>query len=73
MRDLIGYGPNPPSIEWPNQAKIAINFVINYEEGAELSPVNGDATAETDGSDFPFSKKPPGQRNYSIESFYEIR
>ncbi len=71
MRDLIGYGPNSPSIEWPNHAKIAVNFVINYEEGAELSPVNGDAEAENSGSDFPFSKKPPGQRNYSIESFYE--
>jgi len=71
MRDLMGYGPKPPSIEWPNQAKVAINFVINYEEGAELSPVNGDAVAETYGSDFPFNIKPPGQRNYSIESFYE--
>ncbi|RUR12483.1 chitin deacetylase [Legionella sp. km772] len=71
MRDLIGYGPNPPAIEWPNQAKVAINFVINYEEGAELSPVNGDVEAETYGSDFPFSKKLPGERNYSIESFYE--
>lgn len=70
-RDLIGYGIYPPQCEWPNQAKIAINFVINYEEGAELSPLNGDAQAETDGSDFPFSKKAPGERNYSIESFYE--
>jgi peptidoglycan/xylan/chitin deacetylase (PgdA/CDA1 family) len=71
MRDLIGYGPNPPSFEWPNKAKVAINFVINYEEGAELSPVNGDAEAELYGCDFPFSEKPSQQRNMSIESFYE--
>lgn len=70
-RDLIGYGPNQKPIEWPNKAKIAINFVINYEEGAELSPVNGDTEAEIYGSDFPFSKKKPGERSYSMESFYE--
>ncbi len=71
MRDLIGYGLTPPQIEWPNKAKIAINFVINYEEGAELSPINGDTEAETYGSDFPFGVRQPGQRNLSIESFYE--
>ncbi|KTD59079.1 polysaccharide deacetylase family protein [Legionella shakespearei] len=70
-RDLKGYGSHPPQIEWPNKARIAINFVINYEEGSELSPVNGDSEAETYGSDFPFSKKPKGERNYSMESFYE--
>lgn len=71
MRNLIGYGPEPPLIEWPNHAKIALNFIVNYEEGAELSPINGDAEAESLGSDFPFIRKPPGQRNYSLESFYE--
>ena len=71
MRDLIGYGPTPPHIEWPKHSKLAINFVINYEEGAELTPVNGDDEAEINGSDFPFSKKDPGERNYSMESFYE--
>ncbi|MCL9684854.1 polysaccharide deacetylase family protein [Legionella maioricensis] len=70
-RDLIGYGPDSIINEWPNKAKIAINFVINYEEGGELSPINGDPQAEVYGSSFPFSAKPPGIRNYSIESFYE--
>ncbi len=70
-RDLIGYGPDLIVNKWPNKAKIAINFVINYEEGAELSPVNGDPQAEVYGSSFPFSVKPAGVRNYSIESFYE--
>nr|WP_241480520.1 polysaccharide deacetylase family protein [Legionella norrlandica] len=70
-RDFAGYGPNEPEFTWPNKAKIAINFVINYEEGAELCPLNGDMKAEVYGSDFPFSPKGSGERNYSIESFYE--
>lgn len=71
MRDLVGYGPKDKNFSWPNKAKIAINFVINYEEGAELSPINGDAHAETSGADFPFAPKAKGQRNFSVESFYE--
>ena len=39
-RDLLGYGRNRPTTSWPNGAKIAVNFVINYEEGSELSPLN---------------------------------
>ena len=71
MRDLIGYGPEGLNFYWPNNAKIAINFILNYEEGSELSPVNGDTYAETQGADFPFSPKDEGIRNLSIESFYE--
>ncbi|MCW8443432.1 polysaccharide deacetylase family protein [Fluoribacter gormanii] len=71
MRDLLGYGPEGISLSWPNKAKIAINFVINYEEGAELSPANGDVQAEISGADFPFMPKAKGQRNLSMESFYE--
>lgn len=40
-RDLTGYGSEQINLTWPNKAKIAINFVINYEEGAELTPLNG--------------------------------
>lgn len=71
MRDLIGYGPEEKNFFWPNNAKIAINFVLNYEEGAELSPINGDVLAENSGADFPFMPKAKGQRNLSMESFYE--
>lgn len=71
MRDLVGYGPEEKNFSWPNKAKVAINFVINYEEGAELSPVNGDTHAEISGADFPFMPKAKGQRNWSMESFYE--
>lgn len=70
-RDLKGYGHKRPEFIWPNKANIAINFVINYEEGAELCPLNGDKEAEQYGCDFPFGKKPKGERNLSMESFYE--
>ncbi len=47
MRDFIGYGPNPPNPNWPNNAKLAISFVLNYEEGGENSILNGDSQSET--------------------------
>lgn len=71
MRDLVGYGQEEKNLFWPNKAKLAINFVINYEEGAELSPLYGDAHAETSGADYPFAPKAKGKRNLSMESFYE--
>nr|WP_287007500.1 hypothetical protein [Legionella sp.] len=46
-RMLVGYGDNKPEIQWPNRARIAINFIVNYEEGAELTPINGDKTARS--------------------------
>jgi hypothetical protein len=46
-RDLVGYGENTPDPEWPGGAKIAVNFVLNYEEGSEVSPVNGDNVTES--------------------------
>jgi len=45
-RDLVGYGPNPPDPKWPGNARIALNFVINYEEGSEYSIENGDGFSE---------------------------
>ena len=42
-RDLIGYGRNPPHARWPGKARIALQFVLNYEEGAENSVLHGDA------------------------------
>lgn len=71
MRTMSGYGPEEGNFFWPNKAKIALSFVLNYEEGSELSPVNGDAYAETNGADFPFAAKEKGMRNLSMESFYE--
>ena len=45
-RNLIGYGSNPPDPQWPNEARIAVSFVLNYEEGGENTILNGDAGSE---------------------------
>jgi allantoinase len=47
QRDFVGYGRSPPAAEWPNAARIAINIVINYEEGSEPSFPDGDEATET--------------------------
>lgn len=70
-RNFIGYGQNLPRFNWPNMEKVAINFVINYEEGAELSPVNDDENHEVLGGEFPLSQHKAGVRHYSMESLYE--
>jgi allantoinase len=46
-RDLIGYGRNPPHPRWPGRARVALQFVLNYEEGGENSVLHGDAASET--------------------------
>src|ERR1700739_3580337 len=45
-RDFVGYGAEPPHAQWPGNARIAVNFVINFEEGSELSDHAGDRVAE---------------------------
>jgi allantoinase len=71
QRNLQGYGEQGACAIWPNKAKIAISFVINYEEGAELSPIYGDEYAETYGGEFALSKKSAHVRNMSMESMFE--
>ena len=68
QRDFIGYGKNVPKVEWPNGARIAVNVVLNYEVGAELNPLDGDAARETVGDYYPL---PPNERNLGQESVYE--
>ena len=46
-RDFIGYGGQPPHAAWPSDARVAVQFVLNYEEGGERSVTDGDAHAET--------------------------
>jgi allantoinase len=46
-RDFVGYGPTPPDPKWPNGARIAVNFVMNYEEGSEPSVQDGEGYSET--------------------------
>jgi allantoinase len=71
-RDLVGYGPNPPLPRWPNDAHVAVQFVINYEEGGENSILHGDAASEAFLSEIVGARPWPGQRNMNMESIYEF-
>jgi peptidoglycan/xylan/chitin deacetylase (PgdA/CDA1 family) len=68
-RDFVGYGPTPPRVTWPNGARLAVSVVVNYEEGAEYSLLDGDATHESN-NEVP-SPVPPAQRDLANESFFE--
>ncbi len=68
-RDFIGYGPNPPKIEWPDGARVAVSVVVNYEEGSEYSLLDGDHHRETN-SEVP-SPLPLDERDLANESFFE--
>ena len=70
-RDLIGYGATPPEARWPGEARIAVQFVINYEEGAENSILNGDPAAEAFLSEWMGAQPVFGMRNMNMESLYE--
>ena len=70
MRDFIGYGANPPSALWPGGAKIAVQFVINYEEGGERNVLDGDPHSEVFLSEI-IGAQPYTDRHKSMESLYE--
>jgi peptidoglycan/xylan/chitin deacetylase (PgdA/CDA1 family) len=70
-RDLIGYGGRPPHAAWPNGARVAINFVLNYEEGAENSILHGDAASESFLSEIVNAQPIAGMRHVSMESLYD--
>ncbi|MDQ2819826.1 MAG: allantoinase PuuE [Pseudomonadota bacterium] len=69
-RDLIGYGRTPPHPQWPGQARIALQFVLNYEEGGENNVLHGDAASETFLSEIIGAAAFP-MRHMSMESLYE--
>ncbi|BBI52951.1 hypothetical protein HORIV_53720 [Vreelandella olivaria] len=69
-RDLIGYGRNPPHANWPNKAKIAVQFVLNYEEGGENCVLHGDSGSEQFLSEIIGAPAYP-DRHLSMESIYE--
>jgi allantoinase len=69
-RDLRGYGRNPPHARWPGGARIAVQFVLNYEEGGENSPLHGDPATETFLSEIVSAQAYP-TRHLSMESMYE--
>ena len=69
-RDLIGYGSNLPKVEWPNKARIAVQIVLNYEEGAENCVLNGDKNSEVFLSEI-IGAQPIKGRHMNMESLYE--
>ena len=71
MRDLAGYGAAPPDPRWPGGARIAVQFVINYEEGAENCVLNGDAGSEAFLSEMVGAQSHMGARAMAMESLYE--
>lgn len=70
-RDMRGYGPTPPDANWPGGAKIAVQFVVNYEEGGENNTLHGDAASEAFLSEIVGAAQWPGQRHWNMESIYE--
>ena len=70
VRDFIGYADQPPAVVWPDEARVAVNFCINYEEGGELCVLNGDDRSEVRLSDVAVEAR-PGGRDLNIESSYE--
>jgi OHCU decarboxylase len=70
-RDMHGYGATPPAANWPNNAKIAVQIVMNYEEGGENNILHGDAASEAFLSEIVGAAAWPGQRHWNMESIYE--
>jgi putative urate catabolism protein len=70
-RDLCGYRGHPPDADWPDNARIAVQFVVNYEEGAENCVLHGDAASEAFLSEIVGAEAIPGQRHMNMESLYE--
>src|SRR5215475_2734038 len=70
-RDLVGYGRTPPQPRWPGGARIAVQFVMNYEEGGENCILDGDAASEAFLSEIVGAQPWPGQRHINMESIYE--
>lgn len=70
-RDLVGYGRTPPQADWPGGARLAVQFVINYEEGGENNILHGDPASEAFLSEIVGAAAWPGKRHMNMESIYE--
>ncbi len=70
-RDMIGYGAHPQDPHWPGGARVALNFVVNYEEGGENNILHGDAASEAFLSEIVGAAAWVGQRHMNMESIYE--
>jgi putative urate catabolism protein len=70
-RDFVGYGAEPPDPRWPGGARLAVSFVLNYEEGGENTPLEGDAASEAFLQEVVGAPPTIGQRNLNTESMFE--
>jgi len=70
-RDFVGYGASPPDPKWPNGARLAVQIVMNYEEGSEYAIGDGDDASETYLTEVPGATLGPGKRDLIVESVYE--
>jgi allantoinase len=70
-RNLVGYGEHPPDPQWPDGARLAVQIVMNYEEGSEYSIPDGDQTSEMYLTEVPGATVGPGKRDLIVESIYE--
>src|ERR1700755_342648 len=70
-RDLVGYGRNPPHAQWPGGARIAVQFVMNYEESGENAIFHGDPAAKASLTTLLGPQPVPGMRHMNIESLFE--
>jgi putative urate catabolism protein len=70
-RDLVGYGGQPPHPQWPDDARLALSIVLNYEEGGEACVLHGDSASEAYLHEVPGLAPLVGERNLSVESIYE--
>jgi putative urate catabolism protein len=71
-RDLVGYGQHPPDPEWPGGARLAVSFVLNYEEGGERTPLEGDPESESYLHEVVGAPPTVGRRNLNAESMFEF-
>jgi len=72
LRDFVGYGEHPPHAGWPQGARLALSFVLNYEEGGERSPLDGDSATESIMHEIVGAPAAEGRRTLHIESMYEF-
>ena len=70
-RDMLGYGRQTPQVNWPDGANIAIQLVVNYEEGGENCILHGDPASEAFLSEIVGAAAWPDQRHWNMESIYE--
>jgi allantoinase len=71
-RDLVGYGASPPDPQWPGGARLAVSFVLNYEEGGENTPLEGDPASEAFLHEVVGAPATVGRRNLNTESMFEF-